>query len=259
MKFWNNTVIRIPGDSFFKKIKINPDIYSVLAKGVYFANYNFSKELRKTDVVLEIGCGSDSIIYDNHKGAWFGIDVVMSDRHNKPTLATDIASVHSMPYNNNKFDFVISNQSIEHWYEYGISFEIAFQEINRVLKKEASFVFNFPIHLHGHKFFVLNNLKKLDNILEKNGFQIIKKTAFIGEEKYKGWIKCGFPTIYLMLFSRNFENTSFVVEYEAKKVEGFNKTKPFSSKLPFRKSRYFLRIHHGLIVFLYNILKKIKL
>ena len=258
MKFWNYNLSFLPENSFFEGLGINVEKYSDLAKSVYYANHNLTKKLKKDDLVLEIGCGSDSIIYNSHKN-WLGIDVVDSDRDDKPTLATNIASVHSMPFKNNKFDYILSNQSIEHWYEYGITFDCAFKEINRVLKKNAFFIFNFPIHLHGHKFFVLNKLETINDLLIKNGFIIEKRTAFVGQNKYEGWIKCGFPTIYLNLFSKKFERTSFVVEYEVKKVNHLKNFKTKSFEIPKRKSRYLLRLHHGLLVVLYNIVKKIKL
>ena len=39
------------------------------------------------------------------------------DRHGKPSLASKLL-VCGIPYSSESFDIVISNQSIEHWFEY---------------------------------------------------------------------------------------------------------------------------------------------
>ena len=49
---------------------------------------------------------------------WHGIDVFDTNLRGEKTIATKIASVSNLPYPNNSFDFVLANQSIEHWHEY---------------------------------------------------------------------------------------------------------------------------------------------
>lgn len=259
MSYLNNN-ITIPQKSFFTKNGIEYEKFSILALSVYKANFDFIKKYTRGKI-LEIGCGSDSVIESNLKNNWFGIDVISKDRHGKPSLATKFGSVHDIPFNDGTFDYAISNQSIEHWYEYNISFNQAFSEINRILKIGGEFIFNFPIHLHGHKYFVLNSLSKIDNELKKCGFKITSKSKFISKgSNYEGWIKCGFPTLYLKLFSPNFQKTSFVMEYTAEKVFDLttnNNNNNRIKKLSKPKSRFAKRFHHGLLVLLYNIYKKI--
>jgi SAM-dependent methyltransferase len=250
--------IELPIKDFFDKKGIVYENYSILALSVYFANLNYLDETNNKNTLLELGCGSDSVVHNNFKGSWFGIDVVNNDRHGKPTLATNLASVHDMPFQNDFFDNILSNQSIEHWHEYGIDFKMAFSEINRVLKPNGKFTFNFPIHLHGHKIFVLNKLNILEKEIELAGFKISEIRTYKSKklQPYKGWLKCGFPTIYLRLFSKNFMKTSYVVEYDVEKISKINFEQPQKKSLKI-KSRFKKRLHHGFIVVIYNLLKKL--
>ena len=246
----------LPNNNYFEKLGINPYEYSVLALSVYKANIDFIENYTQGKI-LEIGCGSDSIIHEKLKPNWFGIDVAKMDRHGKPSLASKFASVHDIPYSSESFDIVISNQSIEHWFEYNIRFEEAFNEINRVLKPNGNFIFNFPVHLHGHKYFVLNKLDKINEKLKKTGFEIIEIKEFKANKKYKGWLKCGFPTLYLKLFSDEFKKTSFVVEYKVKKITKAKSNTKKSNKFIGRKSNFSKRLHHGLLVVLFSIFRKL--
>jgi SAM-dependent methyltransferase len=251
--------IELPGKDFFNKKGIDYNTFSILALSVYYANSNYLDEIDHNCTLLEIGCGSDSVVHDEYKGNWFGIDVLKNDRHGKPTLATNLASVHDMPFQKEFFDYILSNQSIEHWYEYGIDFKMAFSEINRVLKLNGKFTFNFPVHLHGHKIFVLNRLYILDEEIQLAGFRISRITRYRSStrEPYRGWLKCGFPTIYLILFAKDFMKISLVVEYEIEKIANVSYVIPDKTPLT-SKSRIEKRLHHGFIVTFYNFLKKIK-
>ena len=252
--------LELPNKEYFTNLGVEYDNYSVLALSVYFANANYLVNTNNDSTLLEVGCGSDSAIHDKFKGSWFGIDVVKEDRHGKPTLASDMASVHDMPYENEFFDNVLSNQSIEHWHEYGINFKMALSEVNRVLKLGGKFTFNFPVHLHGHKYFVLNNLDAVHKELKSTGFEIQEIREYTSKElqPYLGWLKCGFPTLYLKLFSKNFKKTSAVLEYDVVKTENSSinheKNKPL-----IKKSRIQKRMHHGFLVLFFNILNRIKL
>mgnify|MGYP000483417331 CR=1 FL=1 len=253
--------IVIPENEYFDNLGINSSEFSVLALSVYKANFDFINKYKKGKI-LEIGCGSDSVIQEKINSNWHGIDVAKKDRHGKPSLASKFGSVHDIPYDSGLFDYVISNQSIEHWYEYNIEFLDAFKEINRVTKINGYFIFNFPIHLHGHKYFVLNKLSEINKKLVSSGFEIenIKKFTF-KNKNYEGWLKCGFPTLYLKMFSPDFQKTSFIMEYKIKKIENIYNSNDRSNlhkkKLQKSKSRLSKRLHHGLLVLLYNIIKKI--
>ena len=49
---------------------------------------------------------------------WFGLDVYKFDGEGRESIVTEIGSVHDMPYENSSMDFILANQSLEHWFEY---------------------------------------------------------------------------------------------------------------------------------------------
>ncbi len=116
--------------------------------------------------VLEIGCGSWSYLKDFLPGnvEWEGIDVLAVDMFGKKTIATKIGSVGRIPFDDSSFDLVLANQSIEHWFEFGITFEGGLSEISRVLKVGGVFYANAPIHLHGHSWFLKGKLNDIFKI-----------------------------------------------------------------------------------------------
>ncbi len=235
---------------------------SMLANSVTAANFDLIRRLKANENILEIGCGIASYIKDNVSDtSWEGIDVYKKNNKGVPTIATKIASVEHMPYINESFDYVISNQSIEHWHEYHVSINIALDEIIRVLKVGGKALINFPIHLHGQKEFVMGDFLFINNIFDIPGTKISRKTAYIDsrEENYKGWKRCGFPESYIMR-SPVSEDTSYVLEYELEKVSNeFDKEYfPTIFSIKSRKSSLTRAIHYGFLVFLYKVIFGVK-
>ena len=84
------------------------------------------------------------------------------------------ANIESLPFKDNTFDFAASNFSL-HW----TNIDISFQEINRVLKKNAVFLFAVPvegslkeIHQKLYKTFDFPSEEKIIKALKNNGFAI---------------------------------------------------------------------------------------
>jgi|APSaa5957512535_1039671.scaffolds.fasta_scaffold19068_3 SAM-dependent methyltransferase len=199
--------------------KIFDNKLSVLANAVYAANYDLALLLRENTSLLEVGCGIESYVRNNRQDIdWHGIDVFQKDCNGNPTIATKIASVNNLPYKNNLFDYVLSNQSIEHWYEYEVDIHDALGEICRVLKVGGFAYINFPIHLHGKKEFVLGDFEKINQYFDTNAFQIVEKKAYIDSKQsnYPGWRYCSIPDFYINS-NRNSEGTAYIVEYVLKK------------------------------------------
>lgn len=197
----------------------NPEM-SVMANAVEFLNTRLLKSLPDDTVLLEIGCGSYSLLKNNMSSpaVWEGIDVIDVDRRGKPSVATHKASVEDIPWPDRSFDVVVSNQSIEHWYEYGVDVNRGLSEIRRTLKEGGRAVINFPIHLHGQKMFVLGDFAAIDDEFASAGLDIVSRVAVIksGIPQYKGWRLCGFPD-FLIRNSPGHEDCSYVVEYEAER------------------------------------------
>ena len=121
-----------------------------------------------------------------------------------------------MPYEDEIFDFILSNQSIEHWSEYNVDIEDGLTEISRCLKNTGEAHLNFPFYLHGHPDFVKGKIQKIKSQLNKY-FNVKELIAYNSYklDNYKGWRKCGFPDWYI---PKNV-NTSFVVNVIIKKKE----------------------------------------
>lgn len=230
---------------------------SILANSVIAINYDLKKKINKNEKILEIGCGVDSWLRDNlnpGENKWYGIDVKQIF-NGKMGIATDIGSVHDMPYNDNSFDIILANQSIEHWSEYGITIEEGLNEIGRCIKQNGEVHLNFPMFLHGEPIFVKGEIEKIIKIFEKN-FIIEDIIAYYSKKApdYKGWKLCGFPS-WLVKNS----NTSFVVNVILKKKININYLKIISKKNVQRKNILILHSRYGFFYFIwkvYNYLKR---
>ncbi|MFQ5475174.1 MAG: class I SAM-dependent methyltransferase [Candidatus Nanoarchaeia archaeon] len=141
--------------------------------------------------VLEIGCGSWDYaknILERNGCSWFGIEPIDLGKNNLTFLR---GSVGDLPLHNETFDLVLCNQSMEHWFEYGVSFDEALKEINRVLKPNGTLMINVPIHIHGHPIFLRGNMKKIKNIFAKDMWSFVLFERCIPSEDHLGWRKIG--------------------------------------------------------------------
>lgn len=257
LNFWEYKIKDIctyPSDIFNAKL-------SILANAVYAANYDLLNLIEQGETVLEIGCGIESRIKDGLSDEqWKGIDVYSFDYKGRPSIATDIASVINMPYENDSFNYVLSNQSIEHWYEYNVDIKDAIDEIMRVLKVGGKLFINFPVHLHGKKEFVLGDFNKIDNYFNSDNYEIIDRVAYIdsNQKNYEGW-KCSSIPYFYVKRNKSAEDTSYFVEYIIEKKYDTNKERSNNDRLniPKRKSLLSRTIQYGCAVLVWRIYNKI--
>jgi len=198
--------------------------FSFMANAVELLNLHLLADLANRDTpttVLEIGCGAHSLVQQklSAPSTWEGIDVIEYDRKGRPSLATRKASVEDIPWPNSTFDVVLSNQSIEHWYEYGVGFQRALLEIRRVLRVGGCAVINFPVHLHGHRVFLVGDFAAIDQAFTNAGLVVERRVAVVKSclSAYRGWRACGFPDFVVSSLTTH-EATSYVVEYTARKL-----------------------------------------
>lgn len=134
----------------------------------------YHKCLNAGHCVLEVGCGawSPTREYCHQIGAaWEAIDIL--DMYmGKKTLATKIASVADIPFPDECFDFVIANQSMEHWEENNVAIEQGLNEIFRVLKTGGVALINVPIHFHGGYRFVRGDIDGIKQLFAPYSSQV---------------------------------------------------------------------------------------
>ena len=133
--------------------------------------------------VLEIGTGvwSPILIRTKEVGADYeGIDA-RPEYFGKKTVATRIENLKDLSFENESFDLVIGNQTMEHWGEFGCDLRLGLWQTFRVCKKGGQVFMNVPIHFHGTKEFILGDLDRLRFYFSK----------FSREPKLEKW---GYPS-----------------------------------------------------------------
>ncbi len=194
---------------------------SVLSNSVRAANFDLLQLLRPGERILEVGCGAGSYLRDNLPLGveWHGIDICAYDSRGRGTIASKLGSVHAIPFDNGYFDWVVTNQSIEHWFEFNVELEQGLAEISRVLKLGGKARINFPLHLHGHPLFVKGDLDAITAIADPNVLALEDISAFIDShsDNYYGWRLCGFPDCYVWSGGGGIKS-SFVVEMAVRKI-----------------------------------------
>ena len=193
-KNFPETIINIIDIDKVKDFEYEED-QSPLHNNVIYLNKKLLNSISTNSSLLEIGCGTNSIFIKSKKNKFSrvdGLDVHEIDLRGRDTLANIIGSVSRIPTRSNFYDLCISNQSIEHWFEYNVSLSLGLSEIARVLKKDkGKMIINFPLFLHGKKEFLQGNIEYI--LKEISNYFSIKKIEFVhsGSRKYQGWKLCG--------------------------------------------------------------------
>jgi len=251
LNHWSGEIVDLAEQPAFEQAS---DL-SVLANAVDYLNLELRKSIKRGERVLEVGCGARSVLLDTLDDPiiWDGIDVFQETLRGEKVIATKIASVSNIPFENDRFQIVLANQSIEHWHEYHVTPVQGLLEIRRVLAPGGRAVINFPVHLHGHKMFVRGDFDAIDASFTEAGLRVTKRTAVIDTNRpdYQGWRICGFPDFYAQGLPRH-ETTSFVAEYEATPADGVAEVPPSAEIIRPRRSALSRNLHHGLPYFLWK-------
>lgn len=151
-------------------------------------------EISPNSKVLEIGCGSWNFfknLAEKKNCEYFCIEPRAYNENNKPTYATKIGTVDQIPYPKGTFDYVIGNQTMEHWNEYNTTFTVGLGEINRVLKPNGWLFLNVPIHLHGDSLFLNGDEKGINDLFNRKIWDSVLfekwRYDFYPLDPYEGW------------------------------------------------------------------------
>lgn len=221
MKPVQTRTIHCSGCSKFSNGRCEIEDNSPLYRCTVAAIDEFAGQLKKGDRVLEIGCGSWAYCRDrvlDAGGIWEGLDPLKTEK-NLDVIATRRGSVHEIPFEDRSFDFVIGNQTIEHWHEFGVGFEKALGEIHRVLKPGGRFFLNAPIHLHGHRSFLLDEREKIEGLFDSRYWSdlLIEEWKNDPAQPYLGWKRCRFDSrVFPSLEGRG----SFMINLVGTRSEG---------------------------------------
>ncbi len=179
------------------------------------------ERLRKMRI-LEIGCGSWALaksILETNGCEWFGVEPRVVDEKLRSSIATHQASVAKLPFENNFFDYVLGNQTLEHWYEFNVSFSKGLQEIYRVLKSGGTISMNIPIHLHGHLLFLKGDISGILKLFNLNLWQNVRyepyRQTYEPLEPFRGWRVNGVSDKELIRSQR--KPSSWIMQIQAEK------------------------------------------
>jgi SAM-dependent methyltransferase len=157
-----------------------------------------SQELRLTEIrnskICEIGPGTVTKAKDILEGngnEWFGIEPQSHDYLGVPTIRTHEGTASKIPFPDESMDYVLANQSMEHWHEFDTPFRQGLSEIYRVLRPGGTAILNVPIHLHGHQIFLRGDLPKIKSLFSPKRWERVEfeewRRAYQPLERWKGW------------------------------------------------------------------------
>lgn len=153
----------------------------------------FCSNVESGSRVLEVGPGSWSPLREGLPDTvdWVGVDVAEN------SVATQAGSVADLPFGDGAFDYVYSNQSMEHWHEFGTSLRLGLGEISRVLADGGETWLNAPVHLHGHPWFLQGRIDRVLELFEGPYWKIERVERWRKNHEplpvYHGWRQTGFP------------------------------------------------------------------
>jgi SAM-dependent methyltransferase len=206
----------------------------------------YHKYLSSGHRVLEVGCGAWSPTREyclQIGAAWEAIDI-LETYMGKKTLATRIASVEAIPFPDEYFDFVIANQSMEHWEENNVPLQRGLNEIFRVLKTGGVALINVPIHFHGGYRFVRGDIDGIRQLF----------APYSSEVRLEKWRSPSdpLPPFYHLRhsywFSELRNKPAYVLDIQAKKKANISYPRP-TPITPFRRIWRSLR-YRGILYYL---------
>ena len=203
--------------------------------------------------ILEIGCGPKCFKANLSKNIeWLGLDLYENDGKGVKSIATHIGSVHEMPFENSEFDFVLANQSLEHWFEYDVTITDALTEVAKVLKKGGGAWLNFPLFLHGDPRCLSGDITAILGEIPREYFSQIRAEFLKSDNNgnYDGWRFCGFPDFLVnsktsinvnLILTRDVQHVAQNLQYtKLRQLSKFERLSLYGLRFLFWKSQLML-------------------
>lgn len=121
--------------------------------------------------ILEIGCGNQKLVHNRAKECnahWVGVDPCPTLRRSDIYV---LATVQTLPFPDQMFDYVVAIQTVEHWER---DYDTGIHEIYRVLRPAGLLTIDIPIGLHGHRMFRLGKMDAFFNLFHPQQWKQIQ-------------------------------------------------------------------------------------
>jgi len=136
--------------SFYKREQFRPTVFGLLINPYYFARKGLYKNMSELTPnlhgkLLDVGCGKKPYKEICSVDDYVGIEVDRASDHN--TRADFYYDGKILPFEDETFDSVLSNQVFEHVFNP----EQFLKEVNRVLKPDGLFLVSVPFIWEEHE------------------------------------------------------------------------------------------------------------
>jgi len=161
----------------YKKEQFNPSVVGLFVNPFYFARKGLYENISSLIVelqgkLLDIGCGTKPYEEISRADEYIGLEI--DDEGNRNHSFADVFyDGKTIPFEDNYFDSLISNQVFEHVFNP----DEFLKEINRVAKIDAKLLLTVPFVWDEHEQpydYARYSSFGLKHILNQNGFEVIK-------------------------------------------------------------------------------------
>jgi len=162
----------------FRKEQFKPSLLSLIINSNYFVRRGIYKGIKSntqymTGKMLDFGCGTKPYRDIFNVDEYIGIDIINKGHSNDTSLVDVFYDGSKIPFDDEFFDSVYSSEVLTHVFDT----DSIVAEIQRVLKKDGYALITVPFVWHENE--KPNDAVRFTsfgicNILERNGFKIIK-------------------------------------------------------------------------------------
>lgn len=141
--------------------------------------------------LLEVGHGVSNMVRRMCRrigGTWYGIDPRWPDNPDDRHWGAGVAD---MPFEDNRFDWCVAMETIEHWCEYNETIPAGLNEIHRVLKPGGTLLLSAPFFVHGDDPFYYGRVDEVKKFFETDQWSTVLyeewRRKYTGRPVIQGW------------------------------------------------------------------------